>query len=189
LSAKEDSIEKLLSPVRETLGKLESQTKQLETERGKAYTEVLTEMKNIQRTHETLRMETTQLVQALRAPKARGNWGELQLKRCIEFAGMVERCSFDVEKHMKGNDIDPAQRPDVVVQLPNGRAIIIDAKTPLDAYLSDERDRRNPADDFSEGSRRAGADTSHPARRKAILATSAKFAGLRRLLSAQRSFI
>ena len=97
LSAKEESIEKLLSPVRETLGKLESQTKQLETERGKAYTEVLTEIKNIQRTHETLRMETTQLVQALRAPKARGNWGELQLKRCIEFAGMVERCSFDVE--------------------------------------------------------------------------------------------
>ena len=122
--------------MRETLGKLETQTKQLETERGKAYTEVLTEIKNIQRTHETLRMETTQLVQALRAPKARGNWGELQLKRCIEFAGMVERCSFDVEKHMKGNDVDPAQRPDVVVQLPNGRAIIIDAKTPLDAYFS-----------------------------------------------------
>ena len=84
------------------------------------------------------------MVQALRAPKARGNWGELQLKRCIEFAGMVERCSFDVEKHMKGNDLDPAQRPDVVVQLPNGRAIIIDAKTPLDAVLvRDERHRRN----------------------------------------------
>ena len=136
LSAKEESIEKLLSPVRETLGKMEVHTQQLETSRAAAYSEVLTEIKNIQKTHETLRMETTQLVQALRAPKARGNWGELQLKRCIEFAGMVERCSFDVEKHMKGTDQDPAQRPDVVVQLPNGRAIIIDAKTPLDAYLS-----------------------------------------------------
>lgn len=136
LSAKEESIEKLLSPVRETLGKMEAQTQRLETERGKAYTEVLTEIKNIQKTHETLRQETTQLVQALRTPKARGNWGELQLKRCIEFAGMVQHCSFDVEKHMKGNEEDPAQRPDVVVQLPNGRAIIIDAKTPLDAYLS-----------------------------------------------------
>ncbi|MHB1673865.1 MAG: DNA recombination protein RmuC [Acidobacteriaceae bacterium] len=133
---KQQAIDTLLQPVKETLKKLETQTQQLETERGKAYTEVLTEIKNVQRTHETLRMETTQLVQALRAPKARGNWGELQLKRCIEFAGMVERCSFDVEKHMKGNDVDPAQRPDVVVQLPNGRAIIIDAKTPLDAYLS-----------------------------------------------------
>jgi DNA recombination protein RmuC len=136
LSAKEESIEKLLSPVRETLGKMEVQTQQLETRRAEAYTEVLTEIKNIQKTHEALRQETTQLVQALRAPKARGNWGELQLKRCIEFAGMVQHCSFEVEQHMKGNDLDPAQRPDVVVQLPNGRAIIIDAKTPLDAYLS-----------------------------------------------------
>ncbi|MGC1783469.1 MAG: DNA recombination protein RmuC [Acidobacteriaceae bacterium] len=135
-SAKEESIEKLLHPVRETLDKVEKQTQQLETKRAEAYTEVLTEIKNIQKTHETLRQETTQLVQALRAPKARGNWGELQLKRCIEFAGMVERCSFEVEKHMKGNDQDPAQRPDVVVQLPNGRCIVIDAKTPLDAYLS-----------------------------------------------------
>lgn len=136
LSAKEESIEKLLSPVRETLGKMEAQTQQLETKRAEAYSEVLTEIKNIQKTHETLRQETTQLVQALRAPKARGNWGELQLKRCIEFAGMVEHCSFEVEKHMRGNDLEAAQRPDVVVSLPNGRAIIIDAKTPLDAYLS-----------------------------------------------------
>ncbi len=136
LSAKEESIEKLLSPVRETLTKMEAQTQQLETRRVQAYSEVLTEIKNIQKTHETLRQETTQLVQALRAPKARGNWGELQLKRCIEFAGMVQHCSFDVEKHMKGNEQDSAQRPDVVVQLPNGRAIVIDAKTPLDAYLS-----------------------------------------------------
>jgi DNA recombination protein RmuC len=135
-ATKQEAIDALLNPVKETLGKLNQQTQQLEVKREGAYTEVLTEIKNIQRTHETLRMETTQLVQALRAPKARGNWGELQLKRCIEFAGMVERCSFDVERHMKGNDVDPAQRPDVVVQLPNGRAIIIDAKTPLDAYLS-----------------------------------------------------
>lgn len=135
LSAKEESIEKLLSPVRETLGKMEMQTQQLETKRAEAYAEVLTEIKNIQETHKALRMETTQLVQALRAPKARGNWGELQLKRCVEFAGMVQHCSFDTEVFMRG-DQDASQRPDVVVQLPNGRAIIIDAKTPLDAYLS-----------------------------------------------------
>lgn len=135
-SAKEESIQKLLSPVRETLDKVEAHTRQLETKRAEAYTEVLTEIKNIQRTHETLRQETTQLVQALRAPKARGNWGELQLRRCIEFAGMVDRCSFKVEEHMKANDLSAAQRPDVIVQLPNGRAIIIDAKTPAEAFLS-----------------------------------------------------
>lgn len=135
LSAKEDSIQKLLSPVRETLGKMEEHTQQLETKRAAAYTEVLTEIKNIQETHKALRQETTQLVQALRSPKARGNWGELQLKRCIEFSGMVEHCSFDTEVFLRAAE-DPAQRPDVVVQLPNGRAIVIDAKTPLDAYLS-----------------------------------------------------
>lgn len=136
LSAKEESIGKLLSPVRETLDKMEGQTRNLENERVKAYSEVLTEIKNIQKSHETLRQETTQLVQALRAPKARGNWGELQLKRCIEFAGMVEHCSFEAEKHMPGTEEERAQRPDVVVQLPNGRVIIIDAKTPLDAFLT-----------------------------------------------------
>lgn len=135
-SAKEESIQKLLSPVRETLDKVEAQTRQLETKRAEAYADVLAEIKNVQKTHESLRQQTTQLVQALRAPKARGNWGELQLKRCIEFAGMVEHCSFETEKHMKANEQDAAQRPDVVVQLPNGRAIIVDAKTPLDAYLS-----------------------------------------------------
>lgn len=132
---KETAIQNLLTPVRETLGKMEAQTQHLETQRAQAYTEVLTEIRNIQKTHETLRQETTQLVQALRAPKARGNWGELQLKRCIEFSGMVEHCSFDTEVFLRSAD-DASQRPDVVVQLPNGRAIVIDAKTPLDAYLS-----------------------------------------------------
>lgn len=136
LSAKEQSIENLLAPMRETLGEMKTQTQQLETKRAEAYSEVLIEIRNIQQTHQALRQETTQLVQALRAPKARGNWGELQLQRCIEFAGMIEHCSFDVQKYMRGNDDDSAQRPDVVVLLPNGRCIVIDAKTPLDAYLS-----------------------------------------------------
>jgi DNA recombination protein RmuC len=135
-SAKEQSIQTLLTPVRETLGKMEVQTRQLETQRAAAYSEVLAEIRNIQKTHETLRQETTQLVQALRAPKARGNWGELQLKRCIEFAGMIERCDFEVEKFLRGGEAEANQRPDCVVHLPNGRSIIIDAKTPLDAYLS-----------------------------------------------------
>lgn len=136
LSAKEQSIEKMLAPMCEALGEVKTQTQQLETKRAEAYSEVLTEIRNIQQTHQALRQETTQLVQALRAPKARGNWGELQLQRCIEFAGMVEHCSFDVQKYMRGGDDDSAQRPDVVVRLPNGRCIVVDAKTPLDAYLS-----------------------------------------------------
>lgn len=133
--AKEHAINTLLKPVKETLDTLNVQTQQLEVKREGAYKDVLAQVANIQQTHESLRQETSQLVQALRAPKARGNWGELQLRRCIEFAGMVEHCSFDTEVFLRGGD-DPALRPDVVVQLPNGRAIIVDAKTPLDAFLS-----------------------------------------------------
>lgn len=135
-SAKEDSIDKLLQPMRESLGKLEAETKQLEVKREGAYQEVLNEIRNIKESHQTLSQETSQLVQALRAPKARGNWGELQLQRCIEFAGMVEYCSFDVQAYMRGDEDESAQRPDVIVRLPNERAIVIDAKTPLDAFLS-----------------------------------------------------
>ncbi|WP_263367244.1 DNA recombination protein RmuC [Edaphobacter bradus] len=133
LSQKQSSIEKLLEPMRESLSKLETHTQQLETKREGAYQAVLTEIQNMQRSHADLRKETTQLVQALRAPKARGNWGEMQLRRCVEFAGMVQYASFDVEKYVKGED--QAIRPDLVVKLPNGRSIIVDAKTPLDAFL------------------------------------------------------
>ena len=94
---------------------------------------MLAEVQNIQRSHTDLRKETTQLVAALRAPKARGNWGELQLKKCVEFAGMVQYASFDVERFVRGEDA--SYRPDLVVKMPNGRTIIVDAKTPLDAFL------------------------------------------------------
>jgi DNA recombination protein RmuC len=98
-----------------------------------AYKEVLTEVQNIQRSQVDLRRETQQLVAALRAPKVRGNWGEMQLRRCVEFSGMVQYCSFEVEKFVKGEDA--SIRPDLIVKLPNGRSIIVDAKTPLDAFL------------------------------------------------------
>lgn len=133
LEAKEAAIANLLKPVQDSLAKLEVHSAEMERSRIGAYEKVLTEIQNIQRSHTDLRKETTQLVAALRAPKARGNWGELQLRKCIEFAGMVEHASFDVEKFVRGDD--GAIRPDVIVKLPNGRSIIVDAKTPLDAFL------------------------------------------------------
>jgi DNA recombination protein RmuC len=81
-----------------------------------------------------LKNETAQLITALRAPKTRGNWGELQLKRCVEYAGMVQYCSFSEQVTTRDED-DKMLRPDMTIQLPNGREIVVDAKTPLDAFL------------------------------------------------------
>jgi DNA recombination protein RmuC len=105
----------------------------LEEKREGAYREVLNEIKNVKETHDRLRMETTQLVQALRSPRVRGNWGELQLKKCVEFAGMVEHASFDVQVSIAAGE--ERLRPDCVIHLPNQRTIVIDAKTPFDAFL------------------------------------------------------
>ena len=133
LASKQSAIEAMLGPMKESLAKLTHQSHELEVKREGAYTAVLAEIQGIQRSHLELRRETTQLVQALRAPKARGNWGELHLRRCVEFAGMLQYASFDVEKFVRGEDAN--YRPDLVVKLPNGRTIIVDAKTPLDAFL------------------------------------------------------
>jgi DNA recombination protein RmuC len=133
LAAKESAIEMLLKPMQESLAKLSTHSQDLEVKREGAYREVLTEIQNMQRSHIDLRKETTQLVAALRAPKVRGNWGEMQLRKCVEFAGMVQYASFEVEKFVKGEEV--SIRPDLIVKLPNGRCIIVDAKTPLDAFL------------------------------------------------------
>ena len=133
LAAKETAIKNLLEPMQQSLANLSAYSQQLELKREGAYQAVLAEVQNIQRSHTDLRKETSQLVAALRAPKVRGNWGELQLRKCVEFAGMLEHASFDVERYVKGEDA--AIRPDLIVSLPNGRSIIVDAKTPLDAFL------------------------------------------------------
>ena len=133
LAAKESAIESLLRPMQESLAKLSSHSHELEVKREGAYRDVLAEIQNMRSSHADLRKETQQLVAALRAPKVRGNWGEMQLRRCVEFAGMVQYASFEVEKFVRGED--QSIKPDLVVKLPNGRSIIVDAKTPLDAFL------------------------------------------------------
>lgn len=134
LAAKESAIEMLLKPMQESLAKLSTHSQNLEVKREGAYREVLAEIQNMQKSHVDLRRETTQLVAALRAPQVRGNWGQMQLKKCVEFAGMLQFASFEVEKFVRGEEV--SIRPDMVVKLPNGRSIIVDAKTPLDAFLN-----------------------------------------------------
>src|ERR1019366_6822213 len=107
-----------------------------------------------------LKNETTQLITAFRSPKTRGNWGELQLKRCVEYSGMVQYCSFS-EQVTERDEEDRMLRPDMTIQLPNGREIVVDAKTPLDAFL----DASGAADPAAQTLRFA----AHAARVKAHL--------------------
>jgi DNA recombination protein RmuC len=138
LEAKELAIKNMLDPLKETLSKLDTQTREMEKAREGAYGKVetlVTEMKDaIPKSLDGLQRETAQLITALRAPKTRGNWGELQLKRCVEYAGMVQYCSFSEQVTARDED-DKMLRPDMTIQLPNGREIVVDAKTPLDAFL------------------------------------------------------
>ena len=138
LEAKELAIKNLLDPLGAALKSLDEQARAMETKRSGAYSEVKTLVENIQNSIpaslNALKNETAQLVTALRAPKTRGNWGELQLKRCVEYAGMVQYCTFSEQVTARDED-DKMLRPDMTIQLPNGREIVVDAKTPLDAFL------------------------------------------------------
>jgi DNA recombination protein RmuC len=138
LEAKELAIKNLVGPLDAALKSLDAQTRAMEVARSGAYSEVKTLVEGMQNSIpaslDALKNETAQLITALRAPKTRGNWGELQLKRCVEYAGMVQYCSFSEQVSARDED-DKMLRPDMIIQLPNGREIVVDAKTPLDAFL------------------------------------------------------
>lgn len=138
MAEKEQAIKVLLDPLSATLKNLDDQARAMEAQRAGAYAKVENLITNIQTTIpaslDALKSETAQLITALRSPKTRGNWGELQLKRCVEYAGMVQYCSFSEQVSARDED-DKLLRPDMTIQLPNGREIVVDAKTPLDAFL------------------------------------------------------
>jgi DNA recombination protein RmuC len=164
LDAKELAIKNMLDPLGAALKALDAQAQAMEAQRSGAYSKVETLVENIQKTIPAslaaLTNETAQLITALRAPKTRGNWGELQLKRCVEYAGMVQYCSFSEQVTARDED-DKMLRPDMTIQLPNGREIVVDAKTPLDAFL----DASGAADPAAQTLRFA----AHAARVKAHL--------------------
>jgi len=138
LEARELAIKKMIDPLDAALKALDEQARAMEVQRSGAYSKVETLVENMQKSIpaslDALKSETAQLITALRAPKTRGNWGELQLKRCVEYAGMVQYCSFSEQVTTRDED-DKMLRPDMTIQLPNGREIVVDAKTPLDAFL------------------------------------------------------
>src|SRR5438132_4052131 len=131
------AIEHLLAPMKTTLEQVEREIKESERHRLQAGTELLNKLASLDTVGQTLRTETARLVDALKRPGVRGRWGELQLKRVVELAGMVEHCDFEEQQTIVAADAerDRRVRPDVVVRLPGGKHVVIDAKAPLDAYL------------------------------------------------------
>jgi len=127
-------IEALVKPIGDSLTKFEAKVGEIEKARIGAYEGISEQVKNLVEGQTGLRTETTRLVQALRQPKTRGRWGEYQLRNVLEMAGMVEHVDFVEEETVEGEN--GRLRPDVIVRLPGGKSIVVDAKTPLDAYLS-----------------------------------------------------
>ncbi len=142
LAKRQEAIEQLLKPIGEQLGKYEAGMQRLEVERQRAYTTLTEQMKTLSTSHDQLQKETRNLVTALRSPQTRGRWGELQLRRVVEMAGMLEHCDFDEQVT---SDADTGRmRPDMVVHLPGGKNVAVDAKVPMQAFLD-----ANEADDES----------------------------------------
>ena len=120
-------------PIRETLDRFDEEAKKLEEKRVRTVTEISEELKRVAEGQEKLRSETGNLVTALRRPDVRGRWGEMQLQRVVELAGMVEHCDFHKQESER-DDEGRLLRPDLVVRLPGGKSIVVDSKAPFDAY-------------------------------------------------------
>jgi DNA recombination protein RmuC len=134
LEKRQTAIHELVKPVKESLQNFNVKIGEIEKLRVEAYSGLTQQVRGLAETQVTLQREASNLVKALGTPRVRGRWGELQLRRVVELAGMLEHCDFDEQAHVATEE--GALRPDVVVHLPGGKSLVIDAKTPMDAYLT-----------------------------------------------------
>jgi len=134
IDARKKAIEDLLAPMAKTLEQVDREIKDSERRRVESGAQLMQRIVSLDTAGQGLRDETRRLTDALKRPGVRGRWGELQLKRVVELAGMIEYCDF-MEQHTIQGDDEARIRPDVIVRLPGGKRIVIDAKAPLDAYL------------------------------------------------------
>lgn len=133
LGEREKAVENLVKPLRDALAAAQKQIGELEKSRSEAYGGIKSQLETMQLSQQSLAQETQNLVKALRRPEVRGRWGEITLRRLVELAGMVEHCDFQEQVHSVGDD--QVIRPDLIVRMPDRRELVVDVKTPLDAYL------------------------------------------------------
>lgn len=143
LDKKHQSFEHLVSPLKESLKKLDDEVKQLEKERRGEREALKEQIKMLSESEQQLQKETANLVKALRLPDVRGKWGEMQLKRVVEMAGMINFCDFVEQQSYKEDNKD--MRPDMIIKLPAGREVIIDAKAPFTAFLDANQEKDEDA--------------------------------------------
>ena len=143
LETRRAAVEHLITPLKETLARVEESVRESDAARMRSHAALAEQVAGARQTSEQLRTQTQALVTALRRPEARGRWGELQLRRVVELAGMSARCDFDEQV----TSADGTQRPDMVVRLAGGKNIVVDSKVSLAAYLeaaeSDDEDVRS----------------------------------------------
>jgi DNA recombination protein RmuC len=133
LEAREKAVQALVAPIEQALGAVRTHIDKVESQRVDAYAGLRQYLDTMGGTQRELQTQTANLVKALRSPVVRGRWGEIQLKRVVEMSGMVEYCDFDEQATVETDD--GRLRPDIVVRLPGGKNVVVDAKTPLSAYV------------------------------------------------------